>query len=186
MRRRLAFVLMLGLVVSACGGGGEDAAELSAAIADAMMENAADDNPFQREEVECFGDEVVETVGVERLEAVGLSAEDIENGADPGSVELSDDDIEKMTAAITTCIDFGRLVVDEMTDDIALSDASADCLAEGINDADFIGVFAQGFFFDDGGADDPAEELEGEMMATLFGLLGDCLTADELSGFIGG
>jgi len=182
MRRRFALVIALGLIIAACGGGGEDASAISDAIADAMMENAGDDTPFEREQAECFGDEVVDTMGAERLVAVGLSVEEIENGADPGSVDLTDDDIDKMTDAITTCIDFGRLVVDEMTAEIDLSEGSADCLADGINEADFLRAFAESSFLDE----EISSDVEGEMTGALFGLLGDCLTADELSGFIGG
>jgi hypothetical protein len=184
MRRLLVLVLVLalGLIAAACGGGGEDASALSDAIADAMMDNAGDDAPIERGQAECFGDEIVETMGAERLVAVGLSVEDIEDGADPGSVDLNDDDIDKMTNAITECIDFGRLVVDEMTAEIELSADSADCLADGINEADFIRAIAESSFFDEAL---PAE-IDNDMNATLFGLLGDCLTADELTGFLGG
>ncbi len=186
MRRRFVLVLAVGLLVAACGGGGEDAAALSDAIADSLMENAGDDTTFEREQAECFGDEVVDRMGVDRLVAVGLSVEDIENGADPGSVDLSDEDIDAMTGAITACIDFGQLVVDGLAAEIALSDESASCLVDGINEADFLGSFAETFFLEDDIADDPAAAIEGEMMAALFSLLGDCLTADELGGFIGG
>lgn len=182
MRRRFALVIALGLIVAACGGGGEDASALSGAIADAMMVNAGDDTPFEREQAECFGDEVVDAMGVERLVAVGLSVEDIENGAEPGSVDLTDDDIDKMTDAITSCIDFGRLVVDEMAADVEISDDSSQCLVDGINEADFLRAFAESSFFDE----DVPQDVTNEMNATLLGLISECLTVDELSSFIGG
>ena len=182
MRRRCALVLALGLVAAACGGGGEDPSAISEAIADAMMENAGEETPIEREQAECFGDDVVETMGVERLVAVGLSVEDIENGADPGSVDLSDDDIDKMVDAITECLDFGRLVVDEMAAEIELSADSADCLVDGINEADFIRAIAESSFFDE----ELPTEIDTDMSATLFGLLGDCLTVEELSGVLEG
>ena len=185
MRRRFAFVLALGLVVAACGGGGgDDAAAISDAIADAMMDNAGEETPFEREQAECFGDEVVDRMGVERLVAVGLSVEEIEAGADPGSVDLTDEDIDNMTGAISECIDFGRLVVDEMAAEIAISDESATCLADGINEADILGAMAESFILGD--SEEIPADVEAEMTSVLFGLLGDCLTADEISGFIGG
>jgi hypothetical protein len=179
----LVLVVVFGVVTAACGGGeGDDGAALSDAIADAMMEDAAEDSPFGREQAECFGDEVVERMGVDRLVAVGLSVEDIERGAEPGSVDLSDEDVSNMTDAVTECIDFGRLVVDQMTADMPLSDESADCLVAGINDAGFLRAFAESSFIDES----VPSELENEMISTLFDLVGDCLTAEELGNIGGG
>jgi hypothetical protein len=182
IHRRLVLVLAFGLIVAACGGDGDgDAAALSDAIADAMMESVDADTPFERDQAECFGNEVVDRMGVDRLVAVGLSVEDIEGGAEPGSVDLSDEDVTNMTDAITECIDFGQLVVDEMTADLTISAESAQCLVDGINEADFLRTFAESSFLDD----EVPSELEGEMLSTLFDLLGECLTPDELNSLGG-
>jgi hypothetical protein len=174
--------LALTLLAGACGGDGDDAQAHSDAIADGMMNNVDPDSPLDREQAECFGDEVVARMGTDRLAAVGLSIEDLENGAAPGSVDLSDDDVAAMTDAVTRCIDFGRIFVDEMTADLALSDESAGCLVDAINEADFLRAFAESSFIDDA----VAPELEAEMFRTLFDLLGECLTPEELSNIEGG
>jgi len=181
MRRLVGVLLLLGLVVVSCGGESDDGPALASAIADGMMEGADADSPFDRADAECFGGEVVERMGVDRLVAVGLSLEDVQSGADPGSVDLSSDDVDQMTDALTACVDFGRLVVDSMVADLTISDSSADCLVAGINEANFLRAFAESSLLD--AEIDPS--LEGEMTSALFAMIADCLTPEELQGLGG-
>lgn len=177
MRRTFSIAITLALVVSACdGGGGDDSAELSQAIADAVMEEAGEDSPFDQGDADCFGVEVVQRVGVDRLEDLGLGLDDLREGADPSSVDLQTDDVDKMLGALSTCVDFGSLVLSEIAGDIELSDESSECLAQGINDADFLGGFAESLLL--GGDIDPA--VQAEMAQSMFALFTQCLTADEL------
>lgn len=178
MRRRSLLLVALGLVVASCGGG-DDGEAIAAAIADGMMEGAGEDSPFDRTEAECFGTEVVDRMGVDRLVSVGLSLEEIENGAEPGSADLSGEDLDDMTDAMTTCIDFGRLVVDGMVAELPISDASADCLAGGINQENFLRDIAESSLR----GEDPPVEVQTEMTSTLFGLIDDCFTAEEMELF---
>ena len=175
MRRRALLLVGFALVVASCGGG-DDGAAIAEAIADGMMEGAGEDSPFDRSEADCFGEEVVDRMGVDRLVSVGLSLEEIENGAEPGSVDLSGDDLDDMTDAMTACIDFGRLVVDGMVAELPISDASADCLAGGINQENFLRDIAESSLR----GEDPSPEVQSTMTSTLFGLIDDCFTPEEM------
>jgi len=174
MRRLAVPLVVLGLVAASCGGG-DDSEAIAAAIADQMMDDADEDSAFDREQAECFGSEVVERVGVDRLEALGLGLADIEAGAEPASVDLAPGDLDDMTNAMTACINFGRLVIDPLVAQFDVGEASADCVADRINEANFAREMAESSFR---GVDIPPE-LETQLENSLFAFIAECFTVEE-------
>lgn len=177
MRRLTVFIAVIGLIAASCGGG-DDSAAIAAAIADQMMEDADEDSAFDREEAECFGSEVVERVGADRLEALGLGLEDIEAGAEPASVDLTAEDLDDMTGAMSACINFGRLVIEDLVAELGASETSATCVADRINEANFVRDMAESTFR---GVDIPPE-LQEQLTNSLFAFIDECFTVEEKAG----
>lgn len=188
MRRTLIAVCGFGLLLASCGGGSDedagagdgldaDAQAISDAIYDQILEDGIEDSPFGPTEARCFSDGVARDFGVAELIELGLSADDIRAGAEPGDVELSDSQADRMTDLMVDCVDFRSLFVDEFTGE-GVSQESAECLADGFDD-ELIRTLAKSELVGDG-ADPLADPQIGE---SLIGLITNCLSFEELSGF---
>jgi hypothetical protein len=138
------------------------------------MEGAGSDAPLAAQDAQCFGDRIVSEMGASRLVSLGLSATDIGEGASPSDVELSDADVVTMASVMTECIDFKAVFVDEFKNQ-GISDDSATCIADGLDD-DFVMAMATSAFRGD--AEDPFDDAEfGE---TIFALITQCMSFEEL------
>ena len=135
MRRFWALGTAVLLVVAACGGGGdgdldEDDQAIADAIFDQIMAEAEPGDPFGETEARCFADGVVGEFGSAELISLGLSVAEIEAGAEPSDVDLSEDQVGKMVDVMTDCVDFRAAFTEEFRNE-GISDESADCLADG-------------------------------------------------------
>jgi len=181
MKRMVALVAVLAIVAAACGGGGDSGTNLNAddqaladAIATSFLGAAGADAPFGQPEAQCFGDQVVSEMGASRLAGLGLSVTDIKNGASPSDVTLSDADVEAMASAMTECIDFKAMFVNEFKKQ-GISDEAASCIADGLDDS-FVKSMATSALR--GSSTDPfANEEAGQAM---FALITKCVPLDEL------
>ena len=189
MHRRLIAVCAFGLVLAACGGGSDDGdggggggldndqQAISDAIYDQILEEDIEDSPFGPTEARCFSDGVARDFGVAELVELGLSADDIRSGTEPGDVDLNDSQADRMTDLMVDCVDFKSLFVEEFTAE-GVSQDSAECLADGF-DADFIRALAKSELVG-GGADPLTDPQLGE---DLFSLITTCLSFEELTNF---
>lgn len=172
--------LMIALV--ACGGGasstvagqGDGDPELAAAIADAVISNAASDELIGRPEADCFGEEIVISMGSTRLREIGLGVEQVTAGAGPADVVLSEDDAELMATALAACVDFATFFVGSLAG-TGLSDESATCISEQFDDELVVQISALALLEPTASPlDDP------EIGSRFFTMMASCLTFDDL------
>ncbi len=185
MKRLVIVGAVVAMLAAGCGGDGgsnlnEDEQVLADAIAEAMLAEDTGDMPFGEEEASCFGDRIVEEMGVDGLVAVGLDAAALEAGTSPADVDLSDDDIDKMSQVMVECVDFRGVLVESMTGS-GVSEEGARCIADGISD-DLIAEMAAS------GLADPSGEtvMTDALTEQMFSLMAECLTAEDLSNMGGG
>ncbi len=174
MRKFLAtaaiFAALSGL--TACGGddGGSTASapKLSAdeqKAADTLLASfdEGDDFPGTEAEKECVAGKVVKSVGAART--VELAAKD--------GQDLEEADAKKVVEAMTSCMNLGKLIVDEITAGGELSEKSATCLAKAF-DNDFVSRMMMAEFT---GGD---AEMDADGMKKVLDAMSKCLSADEL------
>jgi len=147
------------------------------------MSGSGSDSPFTQEQADCIGTAIVDDMSVSRLVELGLSRNAIEGGADPTSVDIPEEDADTMIDAMLGCIDFGEIMVSEAFADAGLSDQSSACLAAGFNESDLVKTLAKSEML---GEEMSADADNNQMTSMMFGLMTDCLTADELSSIMGG
>lgn len=182
MTRFAALSAVLALVTFACGdsGGGLDSGEqaLSDAIRDSILDDPDPDSPFGTEEATCVGDEAVRAFGVSGLLELGITVDN----ADPGDAfdGATDEQIDKIIDVTLGCVDFAQAFVDAAAGDI--SQESAQCLGDGLEREGLLRPLVKAGFqneeFDITTDPDSAEKF--------FGLIVDCLSAEELSLLGGG
>lgn len=111
-RTRFVLIVVLALLLSACGGGQEQ--EYVDAIAASVRQG---NSTFQvsQEQAQCIGNAFVDTLGVSAFQEVGLTPEEIRSGADPlqDANQLA---IDRATAgqlydALNECVDLSKLVL---------------------------------------------------------------------------
>lgn len=174
MRKFLAtaaiFAALSGL--TACGGddGGSTASapKLSGdeqKASDALLASfdEGDDFPGSQAEKECVAAKVVKSVGAERSMKL----------AETDGDDLEEADAKKVVEAMTSCMDLGKLIVDEITAGGEISEKSATCLAKAF-DNDFVSRMMMAEFT---GAD---SEMDADGMKKVLDAMSKCLTAEEL------
>lgn len=115
MRRTiLAAVLASLLALSGCGSSEEETAKTS--IAEYFLDQDAEQQLFdlQEEEADCIAEDMVDGVGVEKLQEYGFITEDgsVDEDADVGNVEQGD--AETIADAMLDCADAMQSVKDGM------------------------------------------------------------------------
>jgi len=156
---RLAVPLAIGLLAIGCGDGDDDEVDAQPYI-DATVEDLDDDDfPLGEEQAECMATTVVEAVGADRLEDEGIDPEEF-GAADSFAeldIELEDDAVEQMGEDIVAC-DLGGALVEAFAAEVGgkLSDASLECMVDGLDDEELGRALALGFV--DG--DDPEAQAQ--------------------------
>ena len=184
--RVLWITVILAVLLGACGGGDGDLSAEDQRLADAIAAQLTEDDdgpPVRQAEAQCFGDRTVDKIGADRLDELGLGLAAVQAGTSPSDVDLDDGDVETMLDAFMDCVDFGQLFTDGLLEDAggAVSEGSARCIAEGIDD-DFIRSAARGGIT----GDESSAEPDAEALSEIFGLMADCLSPEELQAVTGG
>ncbi len=185
MRKLLTMGVALMLLVAACGGGGdaglsEDDQVLADAIAQEMLASSAATEGVGAEEAACFGNGIVSEMGAARLAAVGLGVDALAEGASPDTADLSADDIDKMSKVMVDCIDFRAVITEQMVAS-GVSEDGAKCIAAGFDD-ELIAEMAKASLEDPSGSSVTSDTV----MAQVFSLMGECLSAEDLGNLGGG
>ncbi len=130
IRRYLGAACVGALLLSACGsdgGGGADTA-VGQALADELMSDA--DSPLTgEEEARCMAGDIVDNVGEERLEELGVTADSVAAIED---VEFSADEEQTVLDALFDCVDVRAAMAEEMTSDFG--EEAAKCVADNLDE----------------------------------------------------
>jgi hypothetical protein len=147
IKRLTVLAVVLVTAVAACndggdgsgggqGGGGLSDAE-QAYVDDAMEDfDAEDAEPLTRDDAECMVTRLVQDVGVERLEEIGLTAESFSTDEDLPD-DLSEEDARRVLDSMGRCFDLRELFLAGLAEDEDIPAEAQACLEEQLDD-DFV------------------------------------------------
>lgn len=162
MRRRLAFLATITLILAACGddesAGGEDA------YIDALTEDLQDTGDagfsLSDDDAGCVAERFLEVVGgAEALDAEGITPDELAESESPADVglELDEEDGEAFGGAFVECeLPLTDLVVDSIeSEGEEVSDDLRACIDENFDEAEFGRIIGRGFATGDDFTADP-------------------------------
>ena len=135
-----AILIVLVVALAACGddsgggaGGGlseEEQAYVDEAMADFDPEDA---EPLTEDDARCMVTSLVEEVGVDRLEEIGLSAESFATDEDLPT-NLEEDDAQQVIDSMNGCFDLRELFLAGMAEGEELPAEARACLSDAMDD----------------------------------------------------
>jgi hypothetical protein len=186
MKRVLLIVLAAVLLLGACGDDGDDGGtlggggggdlsgeeqEMADKISTELQSGEEDDIPLTAEQADCVGAGMVEAVGVEKLSTIDFGEDEVE-------FTLSPEDAAQAADVMVTCVDIQEVFAESFAQDGSISQDSAKCFADKLDDDLLKDFFAQVFQGED---DEPSADF---MRAVTEGMT-DCLTDEEMES-VGG
>lgn len=134
-RRSVGAFAVLALLLTACGGGQEQA--YADAIAVSAQQDDAEFSPTD-DEARCIGDAYVDVLGVGRFEEAGVTPEDIRSGTDPlqnsGELGVGEAEAGDLFDGVNECTDVRELILQGLSQDSPLPPEAQACLADAIDD----------------------------------------------------
>lgn len=147
MRRLLGIAVVSVLVLAACGdddgGSGALSSDEQAFVDEAMEEfDAEDAAPLTEEEARCIAEEMVGTLGVDRLEDLGIEPSDFaDDEAFPEG--LTEDEATEVVDRWDECFDLSELFMQSIAQDQELSDEDRECLEDAFSADTLRNVFVK-------------------------------------------
>ena len=164
------------------GGGGKvtvspAAAPYVKALADNLARAANDDLPMTRAQADCLAPRWVDTIGVDRFKAAGVTPEDITNDdktADFGEFTLSESEAEVMYDAFGQCeVNLREMMLKSMGGDAETPEAVRKCMEGVLTDEAIKKLMIMGLTQGDKATSDPNDmppELAGIMGCAFMGM----------------
>jgi hypothetical protein len=118
--RVTAAVAGLLLVLTACGGNGDDE-KAAQAISDSIMKEqkasgSSDVFQMKQEEADCIGDGFVEEIGTDKLKEYGFLTEDLKTADRLTDVKMSTEDASAAADTLFGCADVQKMMTESMGD----------------------------------------------------------------------
>lgn len=175
MRRSGALLVMLALVIGACGGSAaldDDEQVLADAIAEFLSEQEAlGDDSVSASEIRCLAEDTVRTLGVDGLAEIGVTPESIpEDNPFRGA---SDEHVDALVDAYFSCLDASTAFAEALTSEGAVSEESARCVGDTLDDEDLLRPLLRASLAE--------EDPDPEIFTGLLRVMVDCLTPEELA-----
>ena len=153
----LALLTAATLLLASCGGGGGSASEAEQKAADsiskAMLNESGSSIDIKKKDADCFGQKMVEGVGLEQLKKYGILTKNLQVNKNPGEVKLSTEDAEATTDALFACTDVQALMDNELRSQLAGQPAAVKkCVDQVLTDQRLRGMFVSIFSGDQQGA----------------------------------
>lgn len=153
-------------LLTACGGGGEDTAKES--IKDELLSSDTDlaGTKLTDEEAGCVSDGMVEDLGTEKLQDVGLLNEDNEVIKDAKPEDLSAEDADALAGTIVDCVDVQELMSEQMGAAMdQMTDEQTDCIKGAFDEDTIQDLISSGFQ-----GEEP--QLGGDLQEKVMGCVG--------------
>ena len=141
------------------------ATEDGRAYVDAMVDGTPADAGLSADEVRCMATHVVDQVGIEALQAAGITLASVRAAGDIDVTGLlTQAEASTLASEVADCIDWGDMVAAQLDgEDLGISTQQAHCIGDAIGDSDLIrDVFAQGFMGAGAGASQESARALGE------------------------
>ncbi|MFP5255839.1 MAG: hypothetical protein ACLGI8_08340 [Acidimicrobiia bacterium] len=172
MRKLTATALSSLLLLAACGddggGGGGDLSSDEQEYVDAAMAEFDPEQaePLTEDDARCVVTSMVDSLGVDRLEELGITPASFGTDDAPFPEGLNEDEANDLVDGFDSCIDLPALFTEQMAADPSIDDETKECL-EGAFDEDtirslFVTMLTEG---EDALQEDP--ELLQELMSIL-------------------
>ncbi len=156
MNKLIALLAAMLLALTACGsdgggiGGGDSSDEKKAKANIAKNFLDEESTPFDEESAECFADNIVDEVGLDKLKEYKLLNEDLEAEEDVEDLKMSESDAGKSADAFTDCVDVDKFFEQVFASgDQEIPAEVADCLKDAITEDKFNEVMKATFMGDD-------------------------------------
>lgn len=177
MRRLMAVMMVVALATAACGNGGDSEEDLIAALTTALSEDADPGNPLTGTGVaRCFAEEIVGNFGVDRLNEIGVTANDV-GTPEEAVAQLTDGERTVFADSAIGCIDVTALLTAEFVEE-GISPEASECIAEEVKDLEIVNqMFTAGVL---GMPEDPT--LGDQMEAAFIPAALKCMSPEELAG----
>ena len=138
--KKTASLLAVLVLLTACGGSGDEktaAENISAGIAEG-------DSPLEQDEADCFGDKLVDAVGVDDLKKYGILDDDLGYGEEIGTMSMDEGDAQAAADAFVDCVDIESRLSEMATE----SGEQLDCIKEKLDDDTYRALMKATFMSD--------------------------------------
>jgi hypothetical protein len=146
--RALAAGCALALTLAACGGDDDDAAgdaadtPVAQALADELLTG---DSPISTEdEARCVSGEIVNGVGEDRLDELGVTADSVGSIQD---IDFTDGELETIVDSMFECVDMEAAMAEEFAEEFG--EEGAQCFAENLDQELMADLMTSSFAGDD-------------------------------------
>jgi hypothetical protein len=147
MRRVVSGFAVIGLALAACGGGdgGDSGSSKGKEYVDAIMATfeSEEEMPIPEDDARCVAEGMVDTIGVDELEAAGVTPDDIRSASDEGGpladFKPTETQADEMVDTMFRCVDFGDVFASSLAADESAPDIPADkveCLGDAMEQSD--------------------------------------------------
>lgn len=192
----LVMVAALAFSATACsddGGGGGDSAvnDQNRPYVDAMKESMRssndDDDGFALDDgqIDCLAPRFVNAIGMDKIEASGVTPEDIEvSDMDFSAIDLTTEDGNRIYDSFGQCdINLRELMVADFASDDEMGDAAKACMEGVFTDENLRKFFVSSMVNGDEGMEDDPEvaPIVGQMMGCAFMGMGDAFEEEGSS-----
>lgn len=177
MRKLTPIVLSGLLLLAACGdddggAGGGDLSSEEQEFVDAAMANfdPEEAEPLTEDEARCVVTSMVDGLGVDRLEELGITPETFgdDDGA-PFPEDLSEGEATIVVDGFEDCLDLGALFADSMAADDTIDQETKDCLADAFDDETVRRIFMVMLTEGESGLED-----DPDLMSEFMGIFQEC------------
>ncbi len=132
VRRGASALLVLMLALSACGSDDDVSAGADTEIGQALTEEfmADGDSPFSSEEdARCMSGKIVDGIGEDRLEELGMTADNV---PDIDAIDFTEGELDTVIDSLFDCVDVQAELAKEFESDFG--EEGAQCVAENLDE----------------------------------------------------
>ncbi|HJR25515.1 MAG TPA: hypothetical protein VJ804_08585 [Acidimicrobiales bacterium] len=184
LRRTLALLLPLAVVLGACSGdGGSDLSPEAQAYADAFARDLADEDDgfgVSAGEGDCIGEAIMEELGVEVFQQAGVDPEDLGGAESPGQLlgegTVTEEQAAAITAAWKDCVDLVHEFALRSGDQFDLDADGLECYEDALEESNILDEYLEVSFR----AADPGAGQS--VLRRIVGLVQECTVSEDGKG----
>ena len=145
MTKTIAALCAVLLTLTACGGGEDEAKDN---IKESLLENGGDfaGTELTEEEATCLSDGMVDEIGTDQLQELGLLDEDNNVVEDANPDDLNKEDADALAGTIVDCVDVQELMAEQMGPMMEqMDEKQQECITEAFDDDTIVALISSSF-----------------------------------------